>query len=68
MNQVLTILGGLNISPGLALLGVVITVLLAFGLIRFFARLIGRLIGIILSILVILAIILFLLNALHIHW
>lgn len=59
-------IGALTLSPGLALIGVVVVVLLAIGLFRFLLRLAWRLVGIALPLVIGIGIILFLLNAIHI--
>jgi len=59
-------IGGLTLSPILALVGVVLVLILGIGLFRFFLRLAWRLVGIVLTLAVIAGIALFLMNAIHI--
>jgi len=61
-------LGGVALSPILALCGVVILVILVYSLFRFFLHLAWRLIGIVLTLVIIIGIVLFLMNAIHISW
>jgi hypothetical protein len=60
-------IGGMTLTPGLALVGVVVVVIVAVGLFRFLLRLAWRLVGIVLTLAVIAGIFLFLTNAIHIR-
>jgi hypothetical protein len=59
-------IGGLTVTPALALVGAVVAVLLAIGLFRFFLRLAWRIVGIVLTLVVACGVILLILNAIKI--
>ena len=59
---------GFTLGPLVVIAGVVILVILAFSLFRFFIHLALRLIGIVLTIAILLGVVLFFMNAIHIHW
>ena len=61
-------LGLLSLTPGTALIGVVLAAIIVMGLFRFLLRLAWRLVGIVLTLVIIGGAILFFLNALHIQW
>ena len=59
-------IGGLTLSPLMALVGAVVVILLGIGVFRFLLRLAWRLVGIVFTLVIIGGIILFLMNAIHI--